>query len=232
MIGTYVWVRRAEMDISMAVSIISAVVAVISVAISIYYNSKSQNQYMKSIEPALSFKLFRNGPYFFLQVANTGQSPAVAIRIEVKEIINNGKKNELHLDKLFGTDFDLYPTEITQGKVALCGETISEHVFPSVTIYVEYKDKNTGKETVLNRTIIYNPSFGETIHAKVDMDLKDIRQDMHSIARSSLRTANYLDGHNLLYIDDFNICSSKSLHNDLKSIFIGGDACLKNDDNE
>ena len=158
------------MDINTAFSIISAVVAVVSVGISVYYNWKSQKQYLKSIEPALSFKLFRNGHYLFLQIANTGQSPAVDIRVEVKEIINNGSKNELRLDKLFGTDFDLYPTEVTQGQVAFWGENIIEHVFPSVKIYVEYKDKNTDKEMVLNRTIIYNPSFGETYRAQMFRD--------------------------------------------------------------
>lgn len=204
-----------------AISIISAVIALASAVASILFSCKTQKQYLKSIEPALSFNLFRCDPYLYLQVTNTGQSPATEIRIKVKEIINNGEINELSLDKVYDTDFDLYPTERTQGRVAICGENIIEHVFPRVSIYVEYKDKATNREHVYNRTIIYNPSLGETVRAKVDMNLKDIQHDIHTMAKANLRTANYLDGYQVLEYDDFNIIADRSLYNDLVNVSKG-----------
>lgn len=211
------------MDINTKIAIISAIVAVVSTLTSIYYNSKNQKQYLKSLEPALSFKLFKHKGTLFLQIANTGQSPAVNIRVVVKEIKNNGSRNELELDKLFDNDFDLYPNEVTQGMVAYWGANIVEHAFPSVSVYVEYNDKITNKEVVYNRTIIYNPSFGETVHAKVDMDLKDIRDDINTMARANLRTANYLDGCKLSYIDRLDVISGNSLHDDLIDVVKGNE---------
>ena len=202
----------------MIIALISAVIAFVSAATSIYYNSKNQKQYNKSIEPALSFKLFRHESLLYLQITNTGQSPAIDIRIEIKAIRNNGNRNELKLDKLFGSDFDLYPTEVTQGMVAIWGENIAEHVFPSIDIYVEYVDKITQKETVLTRTIIFNPSFRETVYATVNMDLNKISSSIDTIAKANLRTANYLDGYQLSSIDELDILSGRSLHDDMVDI--------------
>lgn len=53
-----------------------------------------------------------------LRVTNTGRSAAKDVLIEIKRIENNGDRNELELDDLFGKEIELYPNESTQGRIA------------------------------------------------------------------------------------------------------------------
>lgn len=207
------------MDIlAIVISGISAIIALVATITSIYYNSKSQKQYNKSLEPALSFKLIEYQYILYLQVINTGKSAAHDIKIDIIELENNGTKNELYLDKVFNDKFELYADEATQGRITIWGENLVEHTFPKVTIDVKYKEHITQKEVSYTRTVIFSPAYVEKIFADVNMDLNDINSSMQSLAKSNLRTANYLDGCQIAPFDELNIIAGRSLHDDMMDI--------------
>lgn len=96
----------------------------IAVIVSIYYNHKNNKQYLKSLELLLSFKLLELKNELYLRITNTGKSAVNDIAIKNKKIGNNDDRNELNLDALFDKEFELYPGESTQGRIAFWGETI------------------------------------------------------------------------------------------------------------
>lgn len=123
-----------ESIIAIIISGISTFIALISIGVTVFFNVKSQKQYLKSLEPELSFKLVEYKSMLFLQIINTGKSAAHDIKIDIKNICDNGEKKELIKDIIFEKKFELYAGEMTQGSIALFGENICEHVFPKVLL--------------------------------------------------------------------------------------------------
>lgn len=200
--------------IAIIISVISAVIALVSTITSIYFNCKNQKQYNSSLEPALSFKLIEYNYMLYLQIINTGRSAAHNIKIDVKKIDNNGSC-KLDLDDIFDSRFELFPDEATQGRIAFWGENVVEHTFPKVTIEVKYEEHITKKEIVYERNVIFSPAYIEKVYADVNMDLKHIEDSVKTIARASMRTANYLDGYQVSIVDEINILAGRSLHDDI-----------------
>lgn len=87
----------------------------------------------------LSFKLLELKSKLYLRITNTGKSAANDIAIGIKKIENNGDRNELNLDALFDKEFELYPGESTQERIAFWGETVCSSAFPKIDINVQYK---------------------------------------------------------------------------------------------
>jgi len=204
--------------VAIVISGVSVIIALVSAITSIYYNSKNQKQYNRSLEPSLSFRLIEYGYVLFLQISNTGKSAAHDIKIEIIELENNGTRDELKLDKIFDDRFELYEGEATQGAIAIWGENVVEHTFPKVKIRVRYKEHITQKEVSYTRTVIFSPAYVEKVFADVNVDLKEINSNMKSIAKSNLRTANYLDGCQIAPFDELNIMAGRSLHDDMLDI--------------
>lgn len=202
---------------SIVVSIISATISTISVIVTVFFNTKNQKQYNRSLEPALSFQLVEYSHMLFLKVTNTGKSAAQDIQIKINSIENNGEE-ELLLDDIFKTEFEMYPGETTQGSIAFWGENCIEHTFPKVNINVKYKKHISKKYEQYTRTVIFNSSYGEKVIADVNMDLHDISSSMNNIARANIRTANYLDGHQVSPIDELNLLANRSLRDDLQKV--------------
>lgn len=205
-------------EIAMIISVISAVISLVSVGTSIYYNNKNQKQYNRSLEPALSFRLLELNRMLYLQIINTGKSAAQNIKITVKTLENNGSGDGLCLDKLFNKSFDLYAGETTQGCVGMWGENIVDHTFPKLTIDVEYIQYITKKTVCFSRNVIFNPSYAAKVYADVNIDMNEINKNISRIAKANLRTANYLDGCQVAPFDDLNILANKSLHDDMLDI--------------
>lgn len=200
------------------ISMVSAIIALISAGASIYFNTRNQKQYNRSLEPALSFKLVEYESILYLQIINTGKSAAHDIEIHINRLENNGNREELMLDTIFNEKFELYEGETTQGSIALWGENIMEHTFPKLFIDVKYKKHITQKYESFSRKVFFCPSYGEKVYANVNLDLRDISQSISSIARANLRTANYLDGCQIAPYDELNILAHKSLHDDMLDI--------------
>lgn len=97
-----------KITIQTVISIIAAFISLSTVIVSIYYNQKNSKQYLKSLDPLLSFKLFELKDELYLRVTNTGRSAAKDVLIEIKKLENNGDRNELELDALFGKEIELY----------------------------------------------------------------------------------------------------------------------------
>ena len=204
--------------LAIVISGISALIALISALTSLYYNSKNQKQYNRSLEPSLSFKLIEYKYNLYLQVTNTGKSAAHNLKIDIIELENNGTRSKLDVDEVFKENFELYAGETTQGRIAYWGENLAEHTFPKVTLDVKYEEHITQKEIAYRRTVLFTSAYVEKVFADVNMDLNDINSNIQSLARSSLRTANYLDGFQIAPIDELNLMAGRSLHDDMMDI--------------
>lgn len=205
-------------ELAIIISGVSVLVAIISVIVSIIYNAQSQKQYNRSLEPAISFKLVDYSGMLYLQVENTGKSAAFDIKIDIKNLENNGGQETIHKDAVFDNEFELYAGEKTQGMIGNLGETCSEHCFPKVTLEITYRKHINRKKVMLKRTVVFCPAYNEKIYADVKMDLHSIEKSIENIAKSNLRTANYLDGCQVAPFDELNILANRSLHDDMLDI--------------
>lgn len=208
-------------ELAIIISAISAFISLVSVGTSIYFNTKNQKQYNRSLEPSLSFKLIEHKYMLYLQITNTGKSAARNIKITVKSLENNGSREELCLDKIFNESFELFAGETTQGYIGVWGENIADHTFPKLTIDVKYKKHITKKNVSFSRTVIFNPSYVEKVYADVNIDLSEMNKNVSKIAKANLRTANYLDGCQVAPFDELNILAHRSLHDDMLDIYKG-----------
>lgn len=182
-------------------------------------NQQIHNQHIDSLEPNLSMRLIEDQYCIYLLVENTGESPAKQIRIDVEEINNNGNEN-LSLDDLFKTDFELYPHEIVQGCIAMSGRNIVTHIFPKITVHVSYVRADIDRKREYTRTVVYDGGYSRKVIADVNMDNHTLESDVDCIARASVRVANYLDGHSVAKFDQLDILSGRSLQNDLVSAIV------------
>lgn len=206
--------------ISILISAIAALIAAISTAAAIWANIMNRKQHRKSIEPQLSMELVNFNNVLYLQIKNTGKTVATDIRIKPKTLKNNGDNdNEINLAGLFATDFELYPEELVQTEVALCYDTICSQAFPQLTLLVSYKQLGAKKSVNYTRTITYAPAYNSKILADVNLDTHNIESSLRHISRASVRTANYLDGHQVAEFDELDILSGKSFENDLRAAF-------------
>jgi hypothetical protein len=207
-----------NITIQTVISIVAAFISLITVIVSIYYNHKSNTQYLKSLDPLLSFKLLELKNEIYLRITNTGKSAANCISIEIVKIENNGDRNELDLDALFDNKFELYPEESTQGRIALWGESMCAKAFPKIYIDVHYEKSITKKLAHIERTVIFSPSYDNKIYGDFNIDLRELNKNVDVMAKANLRTANYLDGCQVAPFDELNILAHRSLHDDLKAV--------------
>lgn len=106
-------------SISDFIASLSLIVAIIAVIVTIIINVRENKKYINSLKPLLSFSLYEMNGILLLLVKNNGQSEAKNIRIKVLELKNNGSNSKLMLDAIFNEAFMLYPTEETQGIIAI-----------------------------------------------------------------------------------------------------------------
>lgn len=88
---------------------ISSIGTVGAVIVALYFAIKEYKHYMDSLNPLLSCQFFQQDGILYLSIENTGQSLAKNIKTNIKELYNNGEKNELILDDLFNRKLSLYP---------------------------------------------------------------------------------------------------------------------------
>ena len=196
-------------------TIITAVTAILSVIIATFTLVQTHKQYKDSIQPQLSMKLLEYNGFLYLQIKNTGGLAAKNIRVNVLKVEDNGASNQLHLGKLFAQSFELYPEEIVQDRVASFGASIVDDAFPQIVLEAEYSVGKRKKTIKLQRTITFVSAYAEMISADVHMNMSALESSARSIARATIRTANYLDGNQVYHSDELNILSGKSLANDL-----------------
>ena len=161
----------------------------------------------------MSFDFFESGHELYLCITNTGQSFAKEIKIEIKEIINNGDNNDDELDELFKNAFALYPNEKVQGIVATSGKNIANDIFPVLKVKISYIKGNTNKVESYERTITF------TRILKNEINLHYIEEKLNSLSLSTVRLANYIEGRFLFASDELNVVPASTLYRDMRDVF-------------
>lgn len=216
---TLEWISANSNTLAVLVAAISALIAAITAIAAFCSNSQNKKQYQESIQPQLSMSLVEYNSWLYLTIKNTGKLPAKNVRVTLEKIKNNGGFNEFIPDALFSTDFELYPDESVQGKVAMQGADITHQIFPKVYLNVSYQNNITKSAISYSRTVTYQSAYTKKIVADVNMDTRCVESSLGSIARASVRTANYFDGRQVAAFDELNIFANKSLKNDLLAVY-------------
>lgn len=204
--------------VSVLISAIAALIAAISTVAAIWSNIMNSKRYRKSMEPQLSMELVNFSNVLYLQIKNTGKTVATEICLTPQKLSNNGDNGDkVNQDGLFATNFELYPEELVQTEIAFCYDTVCSQAFPQLTLLVSYKQLGVKKPVKYTRTITYAPAYNSKILADVNLDTRNIESSLRHISRASVRTANYLDGHQVAEFDELDILSEKSLENDLRA---------------
>jgi|GEM_PF-432923 len=184
-------------------------------ALALWQNQQIQKQHLESLAPALSMNLISLSGFLYLTVENMGQSQATEINISVEKIENNGGQDDLMLDDLFTSTFELYPRETVQGCVAFSGANVVTHVFPQITVTVSYLWPQLNRREQYKRQVIYDNGYTQKMTADINIDNDTMESDIDKIARAVVRVANYLDGCQVAKFDELNILAGKSLRNDI-----------------
>lgn len=212
------WINQNSNTVAICVAVISTLIAALSTIAAFCANWQNRKQYKESIQPQLSMSLVEYDSWLYLKIRNTGKLPAKNVRVSLVNIYNNGNFGELMPDELFNSEFELYPEESVQGKVALQGGNMTHEIFPQIKISVTYNNGVNKKLCSYSRTVTYQSAYAEKIIADVNMDTRSIETSLGSIARANVRTANYLDGSQVAAFDELNILAGKSLKDDLLEI--------------
>lgn len=208
--------------IAILISSISVLISAIAVVVALYYNSKTQKQYKKSLEPQLSMRIDKIGGLLYLLTENTGRTAAKNIKLKVRSIEDNGTR-KLMLDKLFSQTFELYSNETVQAMVAISGENFSTGtLYPRIIVDVSYQIPGRKQQVEYSRTVTFSKIYDTKVHAEVKMDLRSIESSLKSTARATVRTANYLDGNQVAEFDEKDILAGKSLRNDMCEVIETG----------
>ena len=186
--------------------------------LALWQNHQIQEQHIESQEPILSMNLIDENSMLYLFVENTGGVEAIDIHIKVLNICNNGLNNELFLDGLFDTVFELYPKEKVRGRIAFSGANIVTEIFPQIKLKVSYIRPDLKRKKEYERTITYNSSLSQNTSVNTNTEYKEMASDVDKIARANVRIANYLDGHQVAKFDELNILANRSLKNDLVDV--------------
>lgn len=208
------WISNNNSIIAVYIAAISALIAAITAIAAISSNRQNRKQYEESIQPQLSMSLLQYGTYLYLKIKNTGKLPAKNIKITLDKIVDNGGFDEFIPDALFNNEFELYPEEIVQGKVAMQGGDVAHQMFPQISITIFYS--GDGKKLYsYSRTVTYQSAYSEKIVTDVCMDTSSIEDSLDSAMRAIVRMANYLDGRQVAPFDKLSILANQSLRNDL-----------------
>lgn len=197
------------------VAAIAVIVAVLTAIVAVWSNIQNHCQHKAGIQPQLSMSLIEQDYWLYLRITNTGGLPVKEAKISVKDIRNNGDRNELHLDSLFDMQFELYPAETIQGEVAIFGVSLANHAFPQIDISVEYRVPGKWKKVLYTRSVTY---IGCGPDDRVARAIEKTNTQIASVTRSVVRIANYLDGIRPYAFDEVNVLPKKTLREDLEEI--------------
>lgn len=195
-------------------SIISMIIAGLSLLITIIFNLINQHQIVKDNEPQLSFCLKELNGMLYLLVHNVGKTRAIDIKLNIKKI-NNNNGRELLLDDLFKNTFELYPDEKVQGIIAIYGENISNHVFPNIDADITYKKDHIFRRVHYKRKVFFTASVDSKIIVNTNYDLQEIEDNIRKLHKATLRLANYFDGCEVAPFDELNLIPGRHFQEEL-----------------
>ena len=196
------------------IALVSVIISGIAVLSSIYFSVQTRKQYIDSLSPLLSFRLYEKSGYLFLRIENTGQSEATEISLTFKELSNNGEQNKFELDEVLKSKLTLYTNETVTCGICRSGRNIVTSIAPVIKIEVSYIKGNTKEKIQFFRCICYTGTNDENVFMKCE--LEDISRKLNEISCSSNRMANYFEGRFFLKSDVINAYPSSSMYKDLK----------------
>lgn len=205
---------EAAITIQDILSIISMIIAGLSLLITIIFNLINQHQTIKDNEPQLSFRLKELNGMLYLLVHNVGKTKAINIKLNIKKI-NNNNGHELLLDDLFKNTFELYPDEKVQGIIAIYGKNISNHVFPNIDVEISYKKDHIFRKVHYSRKIYFSAAIDKKIVVNMDSNLKNIENNINKLHKATLRLANYFDGCEVSPFDELNLVPGRHFQEEL-----------------
>lgn len=195
------------------IALFSLAISVLAVIITLIFNIISHKQYIRSLNPLLSFRLTKHDYNLYLSISNTGHSEVQNLIINIKSIHNNGKETSLELDELSKKEITLFPNETINGVIAQSGDNISETTFPYIELDISYIKGNDRKKEKYSRTITFTNDYKDSI------DLSKLEENITSVAYSNNRIANYIEGRCLFKFDELNVYPNNSLYKDMKDAF-------------
>lgn len=206
-------------DSSMAnkIAFIATLVSACALISSIYFNHKTNVQYLNSLSPLLSCELSEIAGVLYLTISNTGQSKATKIKVSLDRIINNGERNEFVSDDIFKEELELYPNERITGRIAFSGENIVTGIAPVVQMSLNYREGNTQKILKYNRRVCFTRRVEN--NSDISEKIGDISKKLNEISYSNNRMANYFEGRCLFKSDELNVFPHGSLYQDMKEAF-------------
>ena len=212
---------------------ISMIISCLSLLITIIFNLINQYRIIRDNEPQLSFSLNNFDGMLYLLVHNTGKTKATNIKLDIKHI-NNNNGYKLLLDDLFKNTFELYPNEQVQGKIAIYGEDIRNHVFPYINVDISYKKDHIFRNVNYKRTIFFTSSAETKVNITTNYDFTDIEENIEKLHKSALRLANYFDGCEVSPFADLNLIPGRHFQEELvdalngkKTAKINRENCIK-----
>lgn len=195
-------------------SIISMIIAGLSLMITIVFNIINQHQIIKDNEPQLSFCLKDLNGMLYLMVHNVGKTKAQDIKINFEKI-NNNNNQELILDDLFKSSFELYPDEKVQGIISIYSNNLSTHIFPYVDVDISYKKDHFFRKVHYKRKIFFMASVDSKVIVNTNFDLQEIEENIRKLHKATLRLANYFDGCEVAPFDELNLIPGRHFQEEL-----------------
>ncbi len=142
---------------------IMAVITFASVIVALYSVWDSKRRYIDSIQPIISFKLSCQGACLYLEIINTGKSPAHNLIVKVTDITEVDFEYDTKYDLLSGISFDLYPDEVVCNQIAMSPKIVSKAI---VTLYLSYMDDWEELVSITRTVSLFNDGGLDVIYSR------------------------------------------------------------------
>lgn len=166
----------------------------------------------------LSFTLFTKEGLLYLKVKNTGSNPASKINLEIIEQEGNLGKNISFGNILSSKDLYLNPEEEILECVGINGSYWGHPACPKVKLKIDYVNPINNKENEDKERWIYNIDDPKE-NKELVIVLKDIRENLQTIALSENRMANYFEGRDVSQDAHNDFISNGSFYQDMRDAF-------------
>lgn len=205
----------SNVSMSNKIAVLSVFVSISALIVTVIFNVITRMQYVRSLDPLLSFSLFENQGKLFLQVENTGKSAASFVKITFGKIENNGKFERTFERHIFKQSFTLFPNEKIQDAISFSGRDMATEINPSIKISIKLIKGNTNKQEKYERTITYTNEAKSMDGIILCEKLNSLVEEIKSISYSVNRMTNYFEGRCLFKNDKLDALPASSLYKDI-----------------
>ncbi len=206
----------SNISMSNRIAVLSVLVSISALIVTVIFNVITRMQYIKSLDPLLSFSLYEDQGKLFLQVENTGKSPASLIQITFGRVENNGRHMKTFETHIFKRGFTLFPNEKIQDAISFSGRDIKTAINPSININVRFIKGNTKKQEKYERTITFTNESNSMGNIILFGEINALVEEIRSVSYSINRMTNYFEGRCLYKNDKEDALPASSLYKDMR----------------